>query len=304
MFQGAFFIFPAIQTEYIKSSQALIYIRIKNFFYTINKRIDFFCKFAVISKQFKQYMDKSDSIVIIPTYNEKENIEKIIRAVFGLDKCFHILVIDDGSPDGTASIVKGLIEKEFPNRLFILERKGKMGLGTAYIAGFKWSINHGYDYIFEMDADFSHAPTDLPRLYSACADEGYDLAIGSRYISGVNVVNWPIGRVLMSYFASMYVRMITGFKVHDTTAGFKCYRRRVLETIDLDAVRFKGYAFQIEMKFTTYKCGFKIKEVPVIFVNRVEGVSKMSGGIFSEAVFGVIRLRLDGWFKKYPKPKK
>lgn len=304
MLQGAFFIFPAIQTEYLKSSQALIYIRIKNFFYTINKRIDFFCKFAVISKQFKQYMDKSDSIVIIPTYNEKENIEKIIRAVFGLDKCFHILVIDDGSPDGTASIVKGLIEKEFPDRLFILERKGKMGLGTAYIAGFKWSINHGYDYIFEMDADFSHAPTDLPRLYSACADEGYDLAIGSRYISGVNVVNWPIGRVLMSYFASMYVRMITGFKVHDTTAGFKCYRRRVLETIDLDAVRFKGYAFQIEMKFTTYKCGFKIKEVPVIFVNRVEGVSKMSGGIFSEAVFGVIRLRLDGWFKKYPKPKK
>ena len=246
-------------------------------------------------------MNGSDSIVIIPTYNEKENIEKIIRAVFALEKCFHILVIDDGSPDGTASIVKGLIEKEFADRLFILERKGKLGLGTAYIAGFKWSIERKYDYIFEMDADFSHAPSDLPRLYSACADEGYDLAIGSRYITGVNVVNWPIGRVLMSYFASKYVRLVTGFKVHDTTAGFKCYKRKVLETIDLDAIRFKGYAFQIEMKFTAYKCGFNIKEVPVVFVNRVEGVSKMSGGIFSEAALGVIRLRFDGWFKKYPK---
>ena len=246
-------------------------------------------------------MNGSDSIVIIPTYNEKENIEKIIRAVFALEKCFHILVIDDGSPDGTASIVKGLIEKEFADRLFILERKGKLGLGTAYIAGFKWSIERKYDYIFEMDADFSHAPSDLPRLYSACADEGYDLAIGSRYITGVNVVNWPIGRVLMSYFASKYVRLVTGFKVHDTTAGFKCYKRKVLETIDLDAIRFKGYAFQIEMKFTAYKCGFKIKEVPVVFVNRVEGVSKMSGGIFSEAALGVIRWRFDGWFKKYPK---
>ena len=246
-------------------------------------------------------MNGSDSIVIIPTYNEKENIEKIIRTVFALEKCFHILVIDDGSPDGTASIVKGLIEKEFADRLFILERKGKLGLGTAYIAGFKWSIERKYDYIFEMDADFSHAPSDLPRLYSACADEGYDLAIGSRYITGVNVVNWPIGRVLMSYFASKYVRLVTGFKVHDTTAGFKCYKRKVLETIDLDAIRFKGYAFQIEMKFTAYKCGFKIKEVPVVFVNRVEGVSKMSGGIFSEAALGVIRLRFDGWFKKYPK---
>ncbi len=248
-------------------------------------------------------MNKSDSIVIIPTYNEKENIEKIIRAIFALEKCFHILVIDDGSPDGTADIVKTLISQDFPDRLFIIERKGKLGLGTAYIAGFKWGLSHGYQYIFEMDADFSHAPSDLPRLYSACANEGFDLAIGSRYISGVNVVNWPIGRVLMSYFASIYVRFITGFKIHDTTAGFKCYKRRVLETIDLDAIRFKGYAFQIEMKFTTYKCGFKIKEVPVIFVNRVEGVSKMSGGIFSEAFFGVIRLRLDGWFKKYPKPK-
>ena len=248
-------------------------------------------------------MKPSDSIIIIPTYNEKENIEKIIRAIFSLDKSFHILVIDDGSPDGTATIVKRLMEKEFVGQLFIVERSGKLGLGTAYITGFKWALSHGYDYIFEMDADFSHNPNDLPRLYSACADEGYDLAIGSRYITGVNVVNWPIGRVLMSYFASKYVRFVTGFKIHDTTAGFKCYKRRVLETIDLDAVRFKGYAFQIEMKYTTYKCGFKIKEVPVIFVNRVEGVSKMSGGIFSEAVFGVIRLRLDGWFKHYPKPK-
>ena len=252
--------------------------------------------------QLVSYMNESDSIVIIPTYNEKENIEKIIRAVFALEKCFHILVIDDGSPDGTAAIVKGLMQQEFTDRLFLIERTGKLGLGTAYIAGFKWGLAQGYDYIFEMDADFSHAPSDLPRLYSACADEGYDLAIGSRYISGVNVVNWPMGRVLISYFASKYVRFITGFKVHDTTAGFKCYRRRVLETIDLDAIRFKGYAFQIEMKFTTYKCGFKIKEVPVIFVNRVEGLSKMNSGIFGEAFFGVMRLRWDGWFRKYPKP--
>lgn len=247
-------------------------------------------------------MNGSDSIVIIPTYNEKENIEKIIRAVFALEKCFHILVIDDGSPDGTAAIVKNLMATEFGDRLFIIERSGKLGLGTAYIAGFKWSIEKKYDYIFEMDADFSHAPSDLPRLYAACADEGYDVAIGSRYISGVNVVNWPIGRVLMSYFASMYVRLVTGFKVHDTTAGFKCYKRRVLETIELDKIRFKGYAFQIEMKYTAYKCGFKIKEVPVVFVNRVEGVSKMNSSIFGEAVFGVMRLRLDGWFKKYPHP--
>ncbi len=247
-------------------------------------------------------MKESDSIVIIPTYNEKENIEKIIRAVLGLEKTFHVLVIDDGSPDGTAAIVKGLMQEEFAQRLFIVERSGKLGLGTAYIAGFKWGLAHGYDYVFEMDADFSHNPADLPRLYHACADEGYDLSVGSRYVSGVNVVNWPIGRVLMSYFASKYVRMVTGLGVHDTTAGFVCYKRRVLETIDLDAVRFKGYAFQIEMKYTTYKCGFRIKEVPVVFVNRVEGVSKMSGGIFSEAMFGVMRLRLDGWFKKYPKP--
>lgn len=246
------------------------------------------------------YMNNSDSIVIIPTYNEKENIENIIRAVFALDKCFHILVIDDGSPDGTAAIVHRLIDTEFADRLFIKERSGKLGLGTAYIAGFKWALEHNYDYIFEMDADFSHDPNDLPRLYAACHDEGYDVAIGSRYVSGVNVVNWPIGRVLMSYFASKYVRFVTGFNVHDTTAGFKCYRRCVLESIPLDQVRFKGYAFQIEMKYTAYKMGFKIKEVPVIFVNRREGVSKMNGGIFGEAFFGVMRLRWDGWFRKYP----
>lgn len=205
-------------------------------------------------------MIKSDCIVIIPTYNEKENIEKIIRAVMGLDKAFNILVIDDGSPDGTADIVKGLMADEFKDRLFIIERSGKLGLGTAYIAGFKWALEHSYDYIFEMDADFSHDPNDLPRLYAACHDEGADVAIGSRYVSGVNVVNWPIGRVLMSYFASKYVRLVTGFSVHDTTAGFKCYKRRVLETIPLDKIRFKGYAFQIEMKFTAYKIGFKIKE--------------------------------------------
>lgn len=246
-------------------------------------------------------MRESDSIVIIPTYNEMENIEKIIRAVFGLEKSFHILVIDDGSPDHTGDKVEELIEKEFKGSLFCLHRKGKLGLGTAYITGFKWALEHGYEYIFEMDADFSHDPNDLPRLYAACHDEGYDVAIGSRYVSGVNVVNWPIGRVLMSYFASQYVRLVTGFKVHDTTAGFKCYKRRVLETIPLDQVRFKGYGFQIEMKFTAYKIGFKIKEVPVIFVNRRKGVSKMSGGIFGEAFFGVMRLRWDGWFRKYPK---
>ena len=246
-------------------------------------------------------MNESDSIVIIPTYNEKENIEKIIRAVFSLDKCFHILIIDDGSPDGTAAIARNLIETEFNERLFLIERSGKQGLGTAYITGFKWALEHKYEYVFEMDADFSHDPKDLPRLYNACHEDGYDVAIGSRYVSGVNVVNWPIGRVLMSYFASKYVRFITGFKVHDTTAGFKCYKRRVLETIPLDEIRFKGYGFQIEMKYTAYKIGFKIKEVPVIFVNRQEGVSKMSGGIFGEAFFGVMRLRLDGWLRKYPK---
>jgi dolichol-phosphate mannosyltransferase len=246
-------------------------------------------------------MTTSDSIVIIPTYNEKENIEKIIRAINALDKQFHILVIDDGSPDGTAAIVKRLMQEEFAGGLFLLERPGKLGLGTAYILGFKWALQHDYEYIFEMDADFSHDPADLPRLYAACHDEGYDLAIGSRYVSGVNVVNWPMGRVLMSYFASKYVRFVTGFKVHDTTAGFKCYRRRVLQTIELDKIRFRGYAFQIEMKFTAYKIGFRIKEVPVIFVNRREGVSKMSGGIFGEAFLGVMRLRWDGWTRRYPK---
>lgn len=242
----------------------------------------------------------SDSIVIIPTYNERENIENIIRAVFGLDKVFHILIIEDGSPDGTAAIVKKL-QEEYPDRLFMVERKGKLGLGTAYIAGFKWALAHNYQYIFEMDADFSHNPQDLPRLYKACAEDGSDVAIGSRYVSGVNVVNWPMGRVLMSYFASKYVRFITGIPIHDTTAGFKCYRRHVLETIDLDNIQFKGYAFQIGMKFTAYKCGFKITEVPVIFINRELGTSKMNGSIFGEAVFGVIKLKIGSWFHKYPK---
>ena len=229
-------------------------------------------------------------------------MEKIIRAVFSLDKCFHILVIDDGSPDGTAMIVSKLQKEEFGDRLFLVERQGKQGLGTAYITGFKWALQRQYEYVFEMDADFSHNPNDLPRLYAACHDEGADVSVGSRYVSGVNVVNWPMGRVLMSYFASKYVRIVTGISVHDTTAGFVCYRRRVLKSIDLDKIRFKGYAFQIEMKYTAYKIGFKIKEVSVVFVNRREGTSKMSGGIFSEALFGVMRLRLDGWFKKYPKP--
>ena len=237
-------------------------------------------------------MQKSDSVVIIPTYNEKENIENIVRAVLALQPhTFNVLIIDDGSPDGTAAIVKRLMAGDCAGRLFLVERSGKLGLGTAYIAGFKWAIEHGYDFIFEMDADFSHDPNDLPRLYEACDNDGYDVAIGSRYVTGVNVVNWPMGRVLMSYYASKYVRLVTGLPIHDTTAGFKCYRRRVLETIDLDAIRFKGYAFQIEMKFTAYKLGFKVKEVSVIFVNRQLGTSKMSGGIFGEALFGVMRLR-------------
>ncbi|OAV69472.1 undecaprenyl phosphate 4-deoxy-4-formamido-L-arabinose transferase [Bacteroidales bacterium Barb6XT] len=241
----------------------------------------------------------ADSIVIIPTYNEKENVENIIRAVFGLEKPFHVLVIDDGSPDGTAAIVKRL-QGEFPDSLFLLERQGKQGLGTAYIAGFKWALAHDYGYIFEMDADFSHNPADLLRLYAACAEEGGDVAVGSRYINGVNVVNWPLGRVLMSYFASVYVRMVTGMKIKDTTAGFKCYRREVLSTIELDRIHFKGYAFQVEMKFTAYKCGFRIVEVPIVFVNRVLGVSKMNGSIFGEALFGVLRLRCSSFFRKYP----
>lgn len=248
-------------------------------------------------------MQTSDSIVIIPTYNERENIENIIRAVFALKHGFHILVIEDGSPDGTAAIVKTL-QQEFPDRLFMIERKGKLGLGTAYITGFKWALEHSYEYIFEMDADFSHNPNDLPRLYEACAVQGGDVAIGSRYVSGVNVVNWPMGRVLMSYFASKYVRIVTGLPIHDTTAGFKCYRRQVLEAIDLDHIRFKGYAFQIEMKFTAYKCGFKIIEVPVIFINRELGTSKMNSSIFGEAVFGVIKLKVNSWFHTFPQKTK
>ena len=243
----------------------------------------------------------ADSLVIIPTYKEKENIENIIRTVFGLEKEFHILVVDDNSPDGTAAIVHKLIKEEYSDRLFIEERKGKLGLGTAYIHGFKWALARSYEYIFEMDADFSHNPNDLVRLYKACAEEGADVAVGSRYVSGVNVVNWPMGRVLMSYFASKYVRFVTGIPVADTTAGFVCYSRKVLETIELDKIKFVGYAFQIEMKFTAYKCGFKIKEVPIIFVNRELGTSKMSGGIFSEALLGVLKLKIRSWFRKYPK---
>lgn len=240
-------------------------------------------------------------LVIIPTYNEKENVAAIIEAVMSLPIDFHVLIIDDGSPDGTANIVKDLMATTYADRLFIVERSGKLGLGTAYICGFKWAIEHGYDYIFEMDADFSHNPQDLLKLYDACANQGADVAIGSRYVTGVNVVNWPMGRVLMSYFASKYVRMVLGVDIHDTTAGFLCYRRQVLETIELDKIRFKGYAFQIEMKFTAHKCGFRIQEVPIIFVNRVLGSSKMSGGIFSEALLGVIRLKVNSWFRKYPK---
>ena len=230
-------------------------------------------------------------VVIIPTYNEKENIEKIIRAVMALDGDYHILVIEDGSPDGTAGIVKGL-QPVFEGRLFMIERRGKLGLGTAYITGFKWAIENGYDYIFEMDADFSHNPDDLSRLYEACSIDGADLSIGSRYCKGISVVNWPIGRVIMSYYASVYVRTVLGMKVYDTTAGFKCYKRKVLETIDLDQVRMKGYGFQIEMKYSTYVLGFKIKEVPVIFVDRTEGTSKMSSGIFGEAFWGVMKLKM------------
>ena len=227
----------------------------------------------------------------------------MIRMVFLLPREFHILVVDDHSPDGTASIVKQL-QNEYPDRLFLLERPGKQGLGTAYIAGFKWALEHGYDYIFEMDADFSHHPDDLLRLHDACVNDDADLAIGSRYITGVNVVNWPIGRVLMSYFASIYVKIVTGMKVADTTAGFVCYRREVLETIELDKIKFKGYAFQIEMKYTAYKCGFTIKEVPIIFINRVLGVSKMNSGIFGEAIFGVIQMRIRSFFRKYPQKMK
>ncbi len=240
----------------------------------------------------------SDSLVIIPTYKEKENIENIIRKVFSLKKDFDILVVEDNSPDGTAEIVKNLMI-EFPERLFIEERRGKLGLGTAYIHGFKWALKNKYEYIYEMDADFSHNPNDLINLYNACAVEGADLAIGSRYITGVNVVNWPMGRVLMSYYASAYVRFITRMKIMDTTAGFKCYKRKVLETINLDKIKFTGYAFQIEMKFTTWKLGFKVKEVPIIFTDRTAGESKMNKSIFREAIFGVIDLRWRSILNKF-----
>ena len=244
-------------------------------------------------------MKKSDSVVIIPTYNEKENIKNIINAVFALPEMFDVLIIDDNSPDGTAQIVERM-QKQWDGRLHLLRRSGKLGLGTAYIIGFKWSLTAGYDYIIEMDADFSHPPKKLLELRQACRDEA-DVAIGSRYVSGVNVVNWPMGRVIMSYYASAYVRFVTGMNVRDTTAGFVCYRREVLEAIDLDNIRFKGYAFQIEMKFTAYKMGYRIKEVPIVFVNRVLGTSKMNSSIFGEAVFGVLQLRLRSWFMKYPK---
>ncbi|MBO4655141.1 MAG: polyprenol monophosphomannose synthase [Bacteroidales bacterium] len=240
-------------------------------------------------------MDKK--LVIIPTYNEKENIEKIIRTVFGLGD-YHILIIEDNSPDGTAEIVKKLIG-EYPERLFIEERKGKLGLGTAYIHGFKWALAHNYDFVFEMDADFSHNPEDLARLYAACVEENADLAIGSRYCKGVNVINWPMSRLLMSYYGSAYVRIMLGIPVHDTTAGFKCYRATTLKAIDFDKIHHVGYGFQIEMKYNVYKLGFKIVEVPIIFKDRTEGTSKMSGGIFKEAIFGVIGLRIRSWFRKW-----
>jgi len=239
----------------------------------------------------------SDSLVIIPTYNEKENIEKILRTVFNLDKAFDILVVEDNSPDGTADIVKSLME-EFKDRLFIMERKGKLGLGTAYIDGFKWALERSYEYVTEMDADFSHNPKDLVRLYDALKDTDADVAIGSRYIKGVNVVNWPMGRVLMSYYASKYVRIVTGMNIMDTTAGFVCWSRKVLETINLDKVKFVGYAFQIEMKYTAVKLGFKVVEVPIIFTDRTEGESKMNKSIFREAVLGVVQLRMRGVFGK------
>jgi dolichol-phosphate mannosyltransferase len=240
----------------------------------------------------------NDGLVLIPTYNERENAELIVRKVFSLPQAFDVLIIDDGSPDGTADIIRGL-QQEFPDRLFLEERKGKLGLGTAYLHGFRWALARGYDYIFEMDADFSHNPEDLMRLYQACAAEGYDMAIGSRYIQGVNVVNWPMDRVLMSWFASAYVRLITGMPIADATAGFKCYTARVLRVITNDHVRFVGYAFQIEMKWLAYKYGFRIIEVPIIFTDRTRGASKMTKGIFKEAFFGVVQMKVGSWFRKY-----
>ena len=242
----------------------------------------------------------SDSLIIIPTFNEIENIEKIIRKIFSLTKPFHVLIVEDGSPDGTASVVKKLI-KEFPARLYIEERQEKLGLGTAYIHGFKWALKKDYEFIFEMDADFSHNPEDLIRLYNANSLEGGDLSIGSRYVNGVNIVNWPMSRLLMSFFASKYVKIITGMPIHDSTAGFKCYRRKVLETLKLNEIIFVGYAFQIEMKFKAWKHNFKIIEVPVIFTDRKEGESKMSSGIFTEAIFGVIQMKIKSFFKSWEK---
>ena len=239
-----------------------------------------------------------DSIVIIPTYNEKENAEAIIREVMALEPEFHVLIVDDGSPDGTAEIVKGL-QAEFEGRLFLEQRKGKLGLGTAYIHGFRWSLARGYEFIFEMDADFSHNPKDLLKLRDACKTGGADLAIGSRYVVGVNVVNWPMGRVLMSWFASHYVRLVTGMQINDTTAGFKCYRDVVLKTINLDKIDFVGYAFQIEMKFLAWKYGFRIIEIPIIFTDRTKGESKMSPGIFKEAVLGVLQMKIQSWFRDF-----
>ena len=242
----------------------------------------------------------SDSLIIIPTYNEKENIENIIRRIFSLEKSFHILVVEDGSPDGTAKIVKNL-QNEFNDSLYIEERSGKLGLGTAYIHGFKWALNHDYQYIFEMDADFSHNPDDLIKLYNACYKQGGDVSIGSRYVNGVNIVNWPMSRLLMSFFASKYVKLITGMPINDATAGFKCYRRQVLETIKFNKIQFVGYAFQIEMKFKSWKYGFSVIEVPVIFTDRTQGDSKMSSGIFMEAIFGVIQMKLKSLFRKFNK---
>jgi dolichol-phosphate mannosyltransferase len=241
----------------------------------------------------------SDSIVIIPTYNEKDNIERMVHKVLSLPFPFDLLIIDDSSPDGTGQIVQNL-QQYYPDRLFLLTRSGKMGLGTAYIEGFKWALQRNYEYIFEMDADFSHNPEDLLRLYNACAIDGADMAIGSRYKTGVNVVNWPIGRVIMSYFASLYVRFITGIDIQDTTAGFICYRRRLLENFDFDEIHFKGYAFQIEMKYTAWKMKARIIEIPIIFTDRKQGQSKMTGGIFNEAFFGVLKMRIRSFFKKYP----
>jgi len=239
------------------------------------------------------------NLVIIPTYNEKENIENIINSIYSLPMHIDILIIDDNSPDKTYEIIKNLQQKYSQNSLNLIKREGKLGLGTAYITGFKWALNNNYDYICEMDADFSHNPNDLVRLIDACQSKGADLAIGSRYISGVNVVNWPIGRVLMSYFASVYVRFVTRMPIRDTTAGFKCYTRKVLESINLDKVKLKGYAFQIEMKFTTWKMGFKIVEIPIIFTDRKNGTSKMSGGIFSEAILGIIKMKIRSFFRNY-----